>query len=54
MVEKLATWLPAVTMVLYFVTSGAFLWSKRYDWALVYFAYALANVGLIWAALSNR
>jgi hypothetical protein len=43
--------LPAITGCLYLATSIAFLAKKKPDWALTYFAYALANVGLIWASL---
>jgi len=50
MTDKLIYWLPAITGVLYLMTSVAFLYKRKPDWALVYFAYALANVGLILAA----
>ena len=53
MVDKLIVGLPAITGILYLFTSIAFLTKKEWSWALTYFAYALANVGLIWASLST-
>jgi hypothetical protein len=51
LIDKLTYVLPAVTGLLYLGTSAAFLVKKKPEWALTYFAYALANVGLIWASL---
>lgn len=48
MVDKLIFWLPFIVSVLYLVTCVAFISRREYHWALTYFAYALANVGLIW------
>lgn len=47
----LTTLLPGITGVLYFITAVAFLFQNRAGFALTYFAYALANIGLIWASL---
>jgi hypothetical protein len=49
--DKLIVLLPGVTMALYFLTGCAFLAKREPSWALVYFAYATANIGLIWASL---
>jgi hypothetical protein len=40
--------------VIYAVTALAFLYDKRGPWALAYFAYALANVGLVWASIVEK
>jgi len=53
MAEKLVVFLPAVTGVLYAVTAAAFLAKRQPSWALVYAAYAMANVGLIWASMEK-
>lgn len=50
MADKLVFWLPFIVMVLYLGVCLAFVSKREYHWALTYFAYALANVGLIWAA----
>ena len=49
--DKLIVWLPGIVLVLYLLTSLAFLFKKQPAWALTYFAYSLANVGLIWASV---
>ena len=51
MADKLIVALPGITMVLYFLTGVAFITKDKPEWAVVYFAYAVANVGLIWASL---
>lgn len=53
MADKLIVMLPAVTGVLYALTALAFIVKKQPSWALVYFAYALANVGLICASITK-
>jgi FtsH-binding integral membrane protein len=53
MADKLVVMLPAVTGVLYALTALAFVAKKDMPWALVYSAYALANVGLILASLRS-
>ncbi|MHC4121525.1 MAG: hypothetical protein ACYSWO_28980 [Planctomycetota bacterium] len=50
MADKLIVALPGITMVLYALTGLAFVSKKDPAWAIVYFAYALANVGLIFAS----
>jgi hypothetical protein len=54
MADKLIVVLPAITMLLYFLTGCAFVVKKQPAWALTYFAYATANVGLIWASLITK
>jgi hypothetical protein len=51
MIDRLIVLLPSVVMLLYIATAVAFLVKKQPSWALVYFAYSLANVGLIWASV---
>jgi len=45
---------PAVCGAIYFLTAIAFAREARPGWAVAYFAYGLANVGLIWASLTER
>lgn len=44
----------AVCGIIYLGTSFGFLYKKQWSWALTYFAYALANVGLIMAAMEAQ
>lgn len=43
----------AICGLLYLATAIGFAWKKQWGWSLAYFAYALANVGLIWAAIQT-
>lgn len=52
--DKLIVMLPGITMLLYFATGVAFCAKKQPAWALTYFAYAVANIGLIWASLLTK
>lgn len=52
--DKMIVLLPGITMVLYFLTALAFCAKRQPAWALTYFAYALANVGLIWASVLTK
>lgn len=45
---------PALCGVVYFITGAAFAVQRRPGWALCYFAYGLANVGLVWASIQER
>lgn len=54
MSDKLIVMLPGITMLLYFATGIAFCAKKQPAWALTYFAYAVANIGLIWASLLTK
>lgn len=37
-------------MVLYLITGTSFAFKGNWAWALTWWAYGLANIGLIWAA----
>lgn len=54
MADKLTIIGPAVCGIIYAITAVAFAEDKRLPWALAYFAYALANVGLIWASIVEK
>lgn len=54
MADKLTILGPVVCGLVYALTGIAFLYAKRPSWALVYAAYALANIGLIWASIVER
>ena len=45
---------PALVIAIYLFTAAAFTREGRGGLALTYFAYALANVGLIWADWSSK
>jgi len=51
MSDKLIVLLPGITMVLYFGTAIAFATKRDYPWCLVYAAYGVANIGLIFASI---
>lgn len=38
------------SFVLYTITAISYYMKGNYPWALTWFSYALANIGLIWAA----
>jgi len=42
--------LPAVVFVLYLITAVCYAMKHNWAWALVWFSYAMANLGLIIAA----
>jgi len=50
MADRLIFWGPSVVTVIYVLTAIGFTQKRQYAFALTYFAYALANIGLIWAA----
>ena len=52
MAEFVTRLMPALTGLLYLIAAVAFVADNRYSWGLVYFAYAVANIGLILAAIS--
>lgn len=54
MSDKLIILLPGITMALYFLTGCVFMTRREPWWALMYFAYALANVGIIWASTLTK
>jgi len=41
--------MPGLVAVLYSITAAAFVAKREYAWGLVWFSYAMANVGLILA-----
>jgi len=45
---------PTICGLIYLVTALAFAREGRGGWALAYFAYGLANAGLIWASVSEK
>jgi hypothetical protein len=47
------SWTVAICGILYLLTAIGFVMQKKFPWAIAYAAYALANVGLIWAALES-
>lgn len=47
---NLTTMLPLIVAILYLITAISFLLKRDYAWALVWFSYGLANVGLIIAS----
>ena len=44
------TWIVLLGMVLYLVAAVSYAIQHHWTWALIYTAYALANVGLAFAA----
>lgn len=39
-----------IAAVLYLVNGGCYAIKGNWPWALVWFAYGIANIGLMWAA----
>lgn len=39
--------------ILYLIAAGSFAWKGNWAWAMVWFCYAMANVGLIWASINK-
>jgi hypothetical protein len=44
----------AIVMVLYAIVGISYAIKGDFPWALVWFSYAMANVGLMWAASSKH
>ena len=40
----------SISMIMYFITGTSFALKGNFPWALTWYAYSLANVGLILAA----
>lgn len=40
--------------ILYVIAAVSFLFKGNLPWALVWGAYAVANLGLIWASIDNK
>jgi len=54
--DKLFTiWIPGFVSLIYAATGLYYLLAKKnVPWFLIWFSYATANIGLVWAALSNK
>lgn len=39
--------------ILYLIAAGSFAYKNNWAWAMIWFCYAMANVGLIWASLKK-
>lgn len=39
--------LPGIVAILYFITALSYFFKRDYAWALVWFSYSFANIGLI-------
>ena len=50
MIDFLVKALPLISALLYFVVGVGYGIKKEWAWSLVWMSYALANVGLVWAA----
>jgi len=42
-----------IVFFLYAAVGISYIAQKNYPWALIWFSYALANLGLVWAANSK-
>jgi hypothetical protein len=51
--HKIAGTIVGTVTVAYFVVAGAFAYDRDWPWALVYFGYAIANIGLMLAAAAK-
>lgn len=49
MADKLTFYMPGIVMIFYMITAGAYAYKKDWAFALTWAAYAVANIGLIWA-----
>lgn len=43
----ITTLFPVIVLVLYLITSIAHLYKREYGWAMMWFFYSMANVGLL-------
>tara|TARA_R110000824_G_scaffold4065_4_gene19309 strand:- start:92 stop:262 length:171 start_codon:yes stop_codon:yes gene_type:complete len=50
MIDILVKALPIVSAILYLIVGLGYAYKKDYAWSLVWTSYALANLGLVWAA----
>ena len=50
MIDFLVKALPIISGILYLIVGIGYALKKEYAWSLVWVSYALANVGLVWAA----
>ena len=53
-IDFLVKTLPLISAVLYFIGGIGYGIRKEYAWCLVWVSYALANVGLVLAAMQTK
>ena len=53
LLDILIVTMPSIVGALYFLTSFVYLYKRDYAWALVWFSYAMANVGLVLIGLKK-
>ena len=54
MIDFLVKTLPLISAILYFIVGIGYGIRKEYAWCLVWVSYALANVGLVLAAMQTK
>tara|TARA_R100000008_G_scaffold71629_2_gene49536 strand:- start:4802 stop:4972 length:171 start_codon:yes stop_codon:yes gene_type:complete len=54
MIDTLVKLCPLIAAVLYAVVGFGYLFKKEYAWGLVWISYALANIGLVLAAMGGK
>ena len=53
LIDFLVKALPLISAILYFIVGIGYAYKKEYAWCLVWVSYALANVGLVLAAMDK-
>tara|TARA_R110001583_G_scaffold158024_2_gene309942 strand:- start:20 stop:193 length:174 start_codon:yes stop_codon:yes gene_type:complete len=53
-IDFLVKALPIIAAILYMVVGIGYGYRKEYAWCLVWMSYALANIGLVLAAMSGE
>lgn len=53
MIDFLVKALPLIAAILYFIVAVGYAHKKEYAWCMVWMSYALANVGLVLAAMDE-
>ena len=51
---NLADAIPSIVLCLYLMQAGIMLSTGQYGFSFMWFAYAMANVGLIWAQKAGQ
>jgi|TARA_R100000152_G_C6770333_1_gene196473 hypothetical protein len=51
MIDKLVHAIPLITAILYMVVGIGYGIKREWAWCLVWISYALANIGLVFAAM---
>jgi len=54
MIDWLVKLCPLLAAVLYAIVGFGYLFKKEYAWGLVWISYALANIGLVLAAMGGK